>query len=93
MVGSKTVLKNIFPTTINQRITTTDLVFTAGFYKTDSDNASRHITIGFSLKPAVIGPTDSENRVFTVGSYHCRFKPRINSDMGSSLPVLAKNRQ
>jgi hypothetical protein len=67
-------------------------LITAGFLKTDSDSASQDITAGFWLKPAVIGPTDSENRVITIGSRHCEFKPRTGSDMGSSLLVLAKNR-
>ena len=43
------------------------------FTTTEFDITTDLITAGFWLKPAVIGPTDTNIWVFIVGSYHYRF--------------------
>jgi hypothetical protein len=62
--------------------TTTELditagLITAGFWKPIV--IAHHCR--FLLKSAVIGPTDTDIRVFIAGSYHCRFVAWTDSDM------------
>ena len=57
----------------------------------------RLIIVGSWIEPTVIEPNHCRFVAWTgsvlVGTHHCRFKPRADSDWALSLSVLAKNRR